>query len=63
MCKKEYPINEKSNIPFLHIRCWMTHTSVDKNNKFSKKSLKKRQKQKVCKLQKGWDCNLHTLEF
>ena len=41
MCKKEYPINEKSDIPFLHIRCGMTHTSVDKNNKFSKKSLKK----------------------
>ena len=52
MCKKEYPINEKSDIPFLYI-----------NNKFSKKSLKKRQKQKVCKLQKGWNCNLHTLEF
>lgn len=31
MCKKEYPINEKSDIPFLHIRCGMTHTSVDKN--------------------------------
>ena len=37
MCKKEYPINEKSDIPFLYIRCGMTHTSVDKNNKFSKK--------------------------
>ena len=56
MCKKEYPINEKSDIPFLYIRCGMTH-------RFSKKSLKKRQKQKVCKLQKGWNCNLHTLEF
>ena len=63
MCKKEYPINEKSDIPFLYIRCGMTHTSVDKNNTFSKKSLKKRQKQKVCKLQTGWNCNLHTLEF
>ena len=21
MCKKEYPINEKSDIPFLYIRC------------------------------------------
>ena len=31
MCKKEYPINEKSDIPFLYIRCGMTHTSVDKN--------------------------------
>ena len=37
MCKKEYPINEKSDIPFLYIRCRMTHASVDKNNKFSKK--------------------------
>ena len=31
MCKKEYPINEKSDIPFLYIRCGMTHASVDKN--------------------------------
>ena len=31
MCKKEYPINEKSDIPFLYITCRMTHTSVDKN--------------------------------
>ena len=47
MCKKEYPINEKSDIPFLYIRCRKTNASVDKNNKNTKKTLKKRHKQKL----------------
>ena len=55
MCKKEYPINEKSDIPFLYIRCGMTHTSVDKNNRFSKKSLKKKTETKSVQTAKGME--------